>query len=197
MDKETNIDIQESKDLSDIRTIAELVAEKLSIDKEQLLTIIDKYEIKNGKIIFNSEHQPLLLQIEELLNKDNEIKKFDDKIKNSSQSIITNFNLLKNNLGKLQILVLIKNLESSKNNDELLNSFISILNDKLVSVNSIMESGIDKQINESKEGISNKTTPKTENVILTGGGNIINYKHLYIKYKNKYFSLKYNKLIIL
>jgi hypothetical protein len=170
----------ETETINNIQDIAKHVAEKLFIDKEQLLTIIEKYEKKNGKIIFNLENEQLLLQIKDLLKKDNEIKKFDDKIKNSSQNIINNFNLLKNNLGKLQILVLIKNIESSKNNDELLNSFISILNDKLISVNSIMESGIENQIHS--------------NLQKGGSNNIINYKYLYIKYKKKYFFLKYNNI---
>ena len=159
----------------DITDIAIKVAEKLGIESSKLTDIIQKHESIKGKITFEEKHKGLLDQINDLLEKDNEINKFQDKLKGSSEKLLANFSLLKQNLGKLQILILLKNLESSENCDDMLNSFILVLNNKLESVNSIMETSVAKKLDEPNKQ--------------TGGGNN-KYFYKYNKYKFKYLSLK-------
>ena len=51
-------------------------------------------------------------------------------------------NVLKQNLGKLQVLVLIRKLKKATNCDDMLNSFIEVLNTKVSSVNAVMENNL-------------------------------------------------------
>jgi hypothetical protein len=78
--------------------------------------------------------------------------------------------MLKNNLAKLQILILIKKIEKSTNMEELLNTIFNALNSKIVSINNILE--------------------------LKGGADIEKdiFYDKYIKYKIKYLNLLYKPL---
>ena len=150
----------------DIKQIASNIEEKLDIERGYLTKLIDEHEKKKGKIIIDDSHTELISKINELLKNDEEIRNFDTKELDPQVSL--NFNLLKKNLGKLQILVLLKKFEKSDNTSDILNTFIQILNQKIENVNDIM-------LNQ------------------TGGSNSNNNNlyNLYYKYKYKYLILKY------
>lgn len=103
--------------------------------------------------------------INKLLKTDNELNNFGKQIK--TDSVKKNFTGLKENLAKLQILILIKTLKESKSCDDILNNFITILNTKVTTVNNIVENNITQK----------------------GGGNNNLYFKKYIKYKTKYLEL--------
>jgi hypothetical protein len=145
-----------------IKKIANKVADLLKIDNKKLIVLIEEKEKTNKFIDIDEKDELLIKKIEDLLSNDDEIDKFGNLL--TDPDIISNFNLLKENLGKLQILVLLKNLEKSNNYSEMLNSFITILNSKFENVNEILGTQ-------------------------EGGGTNINYLK-YIKYKYKYYILK-------
>jgi hypothetical protein len=150
-----------------ILEISNKVANTLEIDSSFLENII-RTKLQNdqnqlNKIIDNDKVQ----QLNQLLNTDDKIKKFETNyIKNTQENTKKSFNLLKENLGKLQVLVLLKELEKSKNCDEVLNGLFTILNNKISGINDML----------------------SNNTIQNGGGN--NYLKKYLKYKIKYFIIK-------
>jgi hypothetical protein len=155
------------KVINTIDDFANLVATKLDISNNDLIKIINS----KGLTIEQKKIDPFVMnQINNLLNADNNINNFEKNI--SSLEVKNNFNLLKQNLGKLQILILLKKLEKSKNCDEIINSLIEALTDKIGHVNKI---------------IDNK-------LIQDGGSNTSNFKYYnkYQKYKIKYLLLKNN-----
>lgn len=159
-----------------IHEIAAQVEIKLGLAPNFLTQIINEYEQKKKyKITITSEHKELLDKINKLLENDKEINDFN--VTDLDQHVIDNFNLLKQNLGKLQILILMKKLEKSNNTSDILVSFIQVLNQKIENVNEIL---VDQQGGYFKDNIKNNL-------------NYINYKKLYIKYKYKYYLLKLNK----
>jgi len=107
-------------------------------------------------------------QIRKLLESDTKINDFGNGIVDDPTKL--KFTELKGNLAKLQLLVIMKKMEKSKNCDDVINSFISVFNNKLNTVNDILTTNI--QI---------------------GGRNNINYQLKYLKYKNKY--IKYKKIL--
>ena len=146
--------------------IANQIGDKIGIDKNELLTLI------NGKLtpeeIALSQHNDKIEQIQKLLTADEDINNFGNRIEN--QNVKDNYNKLKNNLGKLQVLILTKKIKKSKDCDDILNSFIEIFDNKVKAVNNILEKKLDIQ---------------------TGGDY---YVGKYIKYKMKYMKLKYLNL---
>ena len=137
--------------------IANQVAINLEINQNTLISSIPNH--LKSIVITNPN---LLDKIKELFVADTEINDFG---KNHNLKG-TNFDTLKNNLGKLQILSLIKNLEKAEKCDDVLNVFIDMLNKKIGSVNTILQTN------------------------LQGGGSKINYYKKYKKYKKKYLLLK-------
>jgi hypothetical protein len=147
-----------------IEGIIELVANKLNINKEPLLEIIKK---KNLDInLTNNLIKEKIDIIKKLLVEDENINNFENKIE--TEDVKNNFRNLKESLGKLQILALIKKIEKSNNCDDVLNILIETLNQKISSVNNILLSNL-------KGG---NITPK------------IDYYYKYLKYKKKYYNLK-------
>jgi hypothetical protein len=145
-----------------ISDIANDVALSLSIEPKTLIDIIDNN-------LTDEEKQTIIPKdkidaIKLLINSDNMINNFENKIK--TDSIKNNYKILKENLAKLQVLVLIKKLKKSSDCDEILNSFIEVLNNKVVSVNNMMQT----------------------NLTQVGGGNN-KYYEKYIHYKLKYLTL--------
>jgi hypothetical protein len=153
-----------------IHEIAKQVESKLGLKPNFLTQMIDDYEKKKKyKITITSEHKELLDKINKLLENDKEINEFN--IEDLDENVINNFNSLKQNLGKLQILILMKKLEKSNTTSDVLLSFIQVLNQKIENVNEIL-------VDQQGGGYSNAD---------------LNYKKLYIKYKYKYCLLKFNK----
>ena len=105
----------------------------------------------------------------ELLKSDCFIKKFEEKIIKMSNKVKDNFASLKESLGKLQITSLLKQLDETKNCDDIMNAFMSVMKNKLNNVNGVLKSSVDTQLTQQ------------------GGGN---YYKKYIKYKIKYYELK-------
>jgi hypothetical protein len=147
-----------------ILEISRIISEQLGIEYEPLEKIITTNLSKEQiDLDFNDT---IKLKIDQLMKKDLLIYKFGEtEIKN--QSTKDNFMKLKNNLGKLQILVLINNLKKSKNCNDVLNSFMNIFNKKIESVNEIL----------------------ADDLLQTGGNN--KYYNKYLKYKINYLNLKY------
>lgn len=157
--------------MTNILDVAKNIADKLEIDPNILTAIIEKNlsDENQKKIIDESK----LLKIRKLLEADNKFVEFEKK--NIESETRQNFNLLKTNLGKLQINILIKKLEKSKDCNSILSLFIETIDNKLTAVNSILLDDI-----------------KSEQT----GGNIsdYNYYNKYIKYKSKYNDMKKNLL---
>jgi hypothetical protein len=150
-----------------IYNIAKRIKEKLGIEED----IIDDL-LKNINFDKLSDEKKSL--IDNLIDADDKLNLFKDKIK--TDKVKKNFDGLKTNLGKLQILILIKSLKKSESCDDILDSFIKILNTNVNSMNQIAEN----------------------NIIQKGGFNKninTNYLNKYIKYKIKYLQLKHNILI--
>ena len=149
-----------------ILQISNNIAKNLNINKDILDNILE------NKIEKEQLNEPIkdinkLNEINKLLEVDSKIFDFEKNLKNNET--IENFKLLKENLGKLQILVFIKSLEKSKDCNDILNAFIELLNNKFKIVNNIL----------------------SDDLVQTGGGNI-NYLNKYIKYKSKYLKIKYS-----
>ena len=150
--------------------ITDKIAKNLGIESKELLDIIEGNLSEDEKNIKIPDDKMEI--INNLLNSDTNIQKFETNIK--SEKVKTNYNTLKNNLAKLQVLVLIKKLKKSEKCDDVLNSFIMVLNNKMDAVNNTMVS----------------------NLTLKGGGNNNNYYTKYIEYKVKYLTLKTHNLFI-
>ena len=140
-----------------IRNFANLIADNLGIDRIIIVQSIPENLI--DEIISDDQIEKIL----ELLNSDNEINNFglENQLGDSD-----NFNDLKSNLGKLQILVLIKSLKKAKKCEEILNTFIDLMNNKIGQVNNVLKSN------------------------LQFGGGQKNYYKKYKKYKIKYLFIK-------
>jgi len=130
------------------------------INKNLQISIIDEIKPKLLDINIDSE---LEKKFQELLETDLIINKFGNE-----QNLNTNDNFkeLKTNLGKLQLLVLIKNLNKAENCEDVLNAFINVMNTKIKTVNEVLKSNIQS------------------------GGNRIDYYQKYKKYKKKYTIIK-------
>lgn len=141
-----------------ILDVAENISRKLNIDPNKLKDIIELKIPERDRII---NEQSLLNKINLLLESDDQINKFQSRLNNPV--VLANFNTMKEKLGELQILALIKKLEKSESCDDVLNSFLVVLNNKFESVNNILE----ESLNQS------------------GGSKNIDYYLKYLKYKLK------------
>jgi len=146
-----------------IRDITIKIAEKLNINSQILFEILET-KLNQEELNKTIDDQQKIEYITRLLNTDNNLENFQkEHIKKETTN--SNFNKLKENIAKLQVLVLIKGLQKTKDCDSIINILLSALNNKFDSVNNILATDL-KQ---------------------TGGG--INYYNKYIKYKLKYLKL--------
>jgi hypothetical protein len=150
--------------------LSELIAQRLDIPVEQLTNLITNILTPEEIAKSSENHKDKIDVIMNLLKSDTDINDFGNSLKN--QEVKDNFNKLKNNLGKLQVLVLLKKIDKSKNCDDVLNTFIGIINNKVSVVNDIMEK---KLVGGGQVG---------------GGRNGKEYIGKYVKYKLKYLRLK-------
>lgn len=139
-----------------ILDIAIRIARNLGIEVETIQNSIPP-NLLNEEV----NNHDLLVKINELIVSDRSIDDFG-----KSYQLGENFNTLKNNLGKLQLLVLLKNLKKAKKCDDVLNHFLNLMNNKIGQVNDIL--------NEN----------------LQFGGSQKNYYKKYKKYKIKYLLFK-------
>jgi hypothetical protein len=130
------------------------------INENLQINITDKIKPELFDIKIDSELEE---KFQELLQTDINIQTFG-----SEQNLNDNDNFieLKNNLGRLQLLVLIKNLNKAENCADVLNAFINVMNTKIKTVNEVLKSNIQS------------------------GGNRIDYYQKYKKYKKKYTIIK-------
>jgi hypothetical protein len=160
----TNINsITNINNINNITDFANLVSDKLQIDRSNLISIIEQKKISITETIDESIKSKII----ELLNADDDIHIFDNFIK--SDKVKENFILLKKNLAELQLRIILKKLEKVENCDDVINVLLSSLNNKLEITNNILDSNLQKG----------------------GSNNKINYYNKYLKYKNKYYKLKY------
>ena len=138
-----------------IENIAIEIAKKLGIEPIIILQSIPENLI--NQIISDDQ----IVKIQELLNSDNEINNFG-----LDNQLGANFNELKSNLGKLQMLALIKSLKKAEKCEEILNTFINLMNNKIGQVNDVLKTN------------------------LQFGGGQKNYFKKYRKYKKKYLYIK-------
>ena len=146
-----------------ILKISNDVALRLNIDPVTIKSIIES-RLTNEQLNEEIKDTQKLERINQLLVTDSSFLEFEkNNIKEGKTK--ESFDKLKENLGKLQILVLIKNLEKTKDCDSVLNALLGVLNNKFDSVNNMLSS----------------------NLVQNGGG--VNYFNKYIKYKIKYLKL--------
>lgn len=151
-----------------ILKISNDVASKLGI-KSGILEDIIKSRLSLEQLNEEITDPGKLEKINELFAADSNFLNFEkENIKEGKTK--ENFDKLKENLGKLQILVLIKNLEKTKDCDSVLNALLGVLNNKFDTVNNMLSSNLQQN----------------------GGG--VSYYNKYIKYKVKFLNLKLNKL---
>jgi hypothetical protein len=169
--------------------------------KETLIKLTEKLDLSNAD-------PELLGQIESLIKTDSEIKLFEDThIINSGDPALTeSFKTLKNNLVKMEVLLykntidkfnLVKEVKTitdeskeqkallPKQTNDILKVFINALNDKVGSVNDILEKTTNNDVVED--------LPKIKPVDVQLGGFSDNNEYFlikYIKYKKKYIELK-------
>ena len=139
-----------------IQDIAIRVANRLGIDPNQLIQYLPQNLLQ-----VQIQNQQLLATIQNLLQSDDEINQFGNR-----HRLGQNYTDLKNSLGRLQLLALAKNLARAERCDDVLNTFIQMMNNKIGQVNQVLQTN------------------------LQFGGNLINYYKKYKKYKKKYLSLK-------
>ena len=139
--------------------IIELIARSIGITSEEIKEGLEQTILRQ----INTFQVPPELEdkIKKLIEQDKEINQFGNKYNIKSD----NFNELKINLGKLQLLAILK---KANNCEDVLNSFIDLLNNKIGAVNNILKAK------------------------LQAGGSDINYEYYrkYNKYKNKYLLFK-------
>lgn len=150
-----------NEDINTINKLIPLISKNLNITIDK-----SKFSILN-KIGDDIIQEINIEHIKSLLKSDTEFKNFEDEYNLNNNET---FKIFKNELGKLQILILLKTLNKAKNCDDVLNVFIKLLNNKFNSVNNILE-------NNLKGGCIN---------------NINFYKNKYLKYKIKYLIYKFN-----
>jgi len=138
-----------------IRNITEIIAQNLGIEPNTIIESIPANLI--DEIISDDQYE----KIQALLNSDKEINDFG-----IDNRLGPNFNELKSNLGKLQMLALIKILKKAEKCEEVLNTFIDLMNNKIGQVNNVLKTN------------------------LQFGGGQINYFKKYRKYKKKYLFIK-------
>lgn len=124
-------DIDENNNIMDI---AITIANKLGIDHKRFVHIIEQQIPGYESVILDKD---LVKKIKMLLNTDDKINDFEKKISGSTTK--NNFHILKEHLAELQISVLIKKLKKAGSADEVLGSFLVLLNNKFEAVNGIME----------------------------------------------------------
>lgn len=145
-----------------IYDICNTIQDKLGIKNNILIKILEEKKISNLLI-----DDKLKDNIDKLFEIDNKLNDFINK--NINKNTQENLKIFRENLGKLQILVLIKKLNELNDSTEIIKSFIDIFNKKITNVNNILLTQLDDQ----------------------KGGNIdYNFKK-YIKYKKKYLILKF------
>ena len=147
-----------------IYTLSQNIASKLKIDEKILLDII-KENLNETQLKSEIIDPKLIEHINNLINIDGEINDIENNLKENETK--NNFNRLKQNLGKLQVLVLIKNLKKSKDCDSVIKSLLNVLNNKFENVNNILASDL-----------------------VQHGGSNDKYYIKYLKYKIKYLYLK-------
>lgn len=158
-----------------ILEIAEIIAEKLKINSAKFKNIIiNKIPDEKDRIINDSS---LLNKISLLIKSDDEINKFESKLKNIET--IKNFGIMKEKLAELQVLALVKKLEKSDTCDDVINSFLVVLNNKFEGVNSVLADSL----NQAGGGGYNNNY-NSNNI------NGINYYSKYLKYKLKNIELQ-------
>ena len=154
--------------------IAKKIANILNIEPGELTNIIQEKlsEDELKQIIDNDD-------VNNLINHDSTFAEFESKI--IIQETKDNFKNLKQNLGKLQTLVLINRLKKSKNCDDILNSLFSVFNNKFKNINNIL-------LSELNQAGGNQTGGNQTGGNQTGS-NTLKYYKKYIKYKIKYLQL--------
>lgn len=120
-----------------IMDIAMIMANKLNINHSKLEIIIKDRIPNYEEIILDNL---LVDKINLLLQSDIEISNFESNI--SSPTVLENFNKLKEHLAELQVSTLIKKLRKAKNSDDILNSFLIVLNNKFDAVNNILKESV-------------------------------------------------------
>lgn len=130
------------KMLTIIRPNNQGVDERESKAYKVLMKIIDK---KLGvNINFEIEKfKGILIDISELFDNDVKLNKLELKLKSTSENFNQeNFTKLKENIGKLEILGLIGRLKKAENFNDVMNSFVTVMNEKLDGVTKILEASI-------------------------------------------------------
>jgi len=155
-----------------INDILILMAEKLNINKELLFNSINS-NISTEDLNMNINDEQKIEKINKLLSIDSKFVEFEHKLSNESTK--SSFNKLKENMGQLQILILIKGLSKSKSCDDIINTLLNILNSKFSGINDILKYDLEQ----------------TNNIPQLGGSynNDHKYYNKYIKYKIKYLKL--------
>ena len=139
--------------------IIELIAHSIGITSDEIKEGLEQTILSQ---IETFQVPPELVdKIKKLIEQDKEINKFGEDHEINSKK----FTELKINLGKLQLLAILK---KANNCEDVLNSFIGLLNTKISKVNDILKG------------------------TLQAGGSNINYEYYrkYNKYKNKYLLFK-------
>ncbi len=150
-----------------ILDITDEIALKLNINPQKFRTIVEQKIHESDRIIRDRE---LMSKILLLLQSDTEINQFETKLK--SEKVLRNFQIMKERLGELQVLALVKKLEKADTCDDVINSFLVVLNNKFEGVNNVLTGSLNQ----------------------TGGSKNINYYSKYLKYKIKNKILELSEL---
>lgn len=152
----------------DLKSIIPKIATALEIEEDILMEIITN----KINIVGINNNELVNEVIVKLLKNDEAIKKFGDRI--TKDTTKDKYKNLKRNLGKLQVLILINKLKQSNNCEDVLNTFISAINNKLENLVEL------ENIKYSQQG----------------GSKINNNYSLYINNKRYIKHLKYIKCLL-
>ena len=152
----------------------------------------------------------LIDDIKKLLESDRKLAEFEKKniTKSGDKDLISSYTLLKDNLAKMQLLSsqnflkikkLITDGADGKNVNDILKMFINSLNEKVGTVNEILQQSSDYKKDEDNEEDGKEKEEKEEKDKKeegqSGGSYLLNRFNIvnkYLKYKIKYLKLKLN-----
>ena len=138
-----------------IKELSTLMAKTLDIDERIILTAIPNY------LLDQQLDEEQTKKMTELIKSDEQINNFG-----ITQRLGDNFVQLKHSLANLQILAFIKSLKTAEKCEDVLNTFVVLMSDKIAKVNDVLKSN------------------------LQSGGGYKKYFKKYIKYKKKYLLIK-------
>jgi len=182
---ETQIGGNLNDDLTEIATIISIA---LNINLVDIKLVIDNFSQEDKFKLF-AEKPKIMELVKQLKTHDERLKLFgEEKLSGTS---INSFNLLKQNLGILQITILL----TAQNYEEFIKSLIDVFNEKIEIVNTLLKENITPpQPTSIQQQLPAPAPAPAPTNLLGGSNNNEYYLKKYKKYEAKYLNKKKYKM---